>query len=196
MSLYGNSQLTNSNLTFIGNHAVNEGGGISKKSRGYEILCNIISIPNTTNVSFYFINNTAAVGDDIYGIAFGNRYCQHSDMSIFKTQICNTSSDCACICTMTIAHKLCQGCTYSQDIIINFNISLLDTIKNITAGSISRYLNDTYIDTIHIGSIKCTEISYTATVNSSTSNYNLNIYPLTSFYTIKVTIPFSIYWLY
>ena len=201
MSLYGNSQLIiypNSNLTFIGNHAANEGGGISKESRGYEILCNIISIPNTTNVSFYFINNTAAVGDDIYGIAFGNRYCQHFDMSIFKTPIKYvTPAVTACICTYT--NNFIDHCPLTMSRlyvfpgqIINFNISLLNTITNITAGSISRYLNDTYIDTIHIGSISCTEISYTATVNSSTINYNLNIYPLTSFYTTKITIPFSI----
>ena len=201
MSLYGNSQLIiypNSNLTFIGNHAVNEGGGISKESRGYEILCNIISIPNTTNVSFYFINNTAAVGDDIYGIVFiRNQYChQRFDMGIFKTPIKYvTPAVSACICTSNSNNSI-DHCPQTMSRlyifpgqIINFNISLWDANKNITAGLISRYLNDTYIDTIHIGPIKCTEISYTATVNSSTINSNLNIYSL---YITKITIPFSI----
>ena len=76
MYLYGNSHLEiypNSNLTFIRNHAANKGGGIYKESmasvnRVFETLCDTISIPNTTNVSFYFINNTAVAGDDIYGI--------------------------------------------------------------------------------------------------------------------------------
>ena len=89
MSLYGNSQLEiypNSNLTFIGNHAANKGGGIYRESRMYEAICDIISIPNTTNVSIYFINNTAAAGDDIYGILFTSPTCS-IDISIFKTHI-------------------------------------------------------------------------------------------------------------
>ena len=89
MSLYGNSQLEicpNSNLTFIGNHATNKGGGIYRESRAFETVCDIISIPNTTNVSFYFINNTAAIGEDTYGIEFTNVYCSING-SIFKTNI-------------------------------------------------------------------------------------------------------------
>ena len=89
MSLYGNSQLEiypNSNLTFIGNYAANKGGGIYREFRAFETVCDIISIPNTTNVSFYFINNTAVAGDDIYGIVFTSRICS-IDMSIFKTNI-------------------------------------------------------------------------------------------------------------
>ena len=91
MSLYGNSQLEiypNSNLTFIGNYAANKGGGIYRESRAFETVCDIISIPNKANVSFYFINNTAVAGDDIYGIIFEdpNYFCS-IDMSIFKTHI-------------------------------------------------------------------------------------------------------------
>ena len=97
MSLYGNSHLEiypNSNLTFIGNHATNKGGGIYRETKGHETVCEIISIPNTTNVSFYFINNTAAAGDDIYGIVFTDPYC-FVDTNIFKTNtILNTSSIC------------------------------------------------------------------------------------------------------
>ena len=64
--------------------------------------------------------------------------------------------------------------------------------NGITAGSITRYLNDTYIDTIQIGPINCTEKYYTATVNSSAVNYVLNIYPLSTLTPLKLIIPFSI----
>ena len=74
---------------------------------------------------------------------------------------------------------------------IYINVIILDLNKRITAGSIIRYLNDTYIDTIQIEP-KCTETSYTATFNSSAVNYVLNIYLSTSFYTTPFIIPFSI----
>ena len=196
MSLYGNSVLEiypNSNLTFIGNHAANKGGGTYKESIKYQTICNIISIPNTTNVSIYFINNTAAAGDDIYGIEFTSHYCS-IDMSIFKTNIkylappayvrfCINSSF-GCTQTMPKLYKF-----PGQKIYIN--IIILDLNKRITVGSIIRYLNDTYIDTIQIGP-KCTEISYTATINSSAVNYALNIYLLSSLLIEELTIPFSI----
>ena len=195
MYLYGNSQLKvypNSSLIFIGNHATNKGGGIY--SMGYITDCNVISIPNTTNVSFYFINNTAAVGGDIYGIAFKNPSCP-IDTSIFKTDIkYNTLPDNICFCRNSL--NLCPTVSIMSTIYvfpgskINFNVFLVDWNKKATGGSIMRYLNNTYIDTIHIGP-KCTKISYTATVNSSTVNYALNIY-LASYYSYPLTIPFSI----
>ena len=203
MSFYGNCVLEiypNSNLTFIGNHAANKGGGIYRESRAYEVISDIISIPNTTNVSFYFINNTAAAGDDIYGILFAdiNRYCS-IDMSIFKTPIKYLApSVYVCFCTnnsivnhspqlpMPRLYKFSGQKIYFNVIIISYN-------NGITAGSITRYLNDTYIDTIQIGP-KCTEISYTAIVNSSAVNYVLNIHLLSSLLIEfeKLIIPFSI----
>ena len=39
---------------------------------------------------------------------------------------------------------------------------------------------------------KCTEIYYTATVNSSAVNYTLNMYSPNSYYAVKLIIPFSI----
>ena len=197
MSLYGNSQLViypNSNLTFIGNHAASKGGGIYRESRALETVCDVISIPNTTNVSFYFINNTAAGGDDIYGIEFKSLYCS-IDRSIFKTNIkylappvficfCTNNSIGNCPQTMPRLYKF-----PGQKIYIN--VLILDLNERITAGSIMRFLNNTYIDTIQIGP-KCTEISYTATINSSAVNYVLNIYLPISLITKKLIIPFSI----
>ena len=198
MSLYGNSHLEiypNSNLTFIGNHAASKGGGIYRESRGLETVCDIVSIPNTTNVSVYFINNTAAAGDDIYGIiVFTYRYCS-IDMSIFKTHIKNlTPPEVVCFCTnnsnvncpqfMQRLYKFPGQKIYVNVLLVNYN-------ERITAGSIMRYLNDTYIDIIQIGP-KCTNISYTVTVNSSAVNYALNIYLLISLLPSKLIIPFSI----
>ena len=201
MSLYGNSQLEiypNSNLTFIGNHAANKGGGICRESKALKTVCDIVSIPKTTNISFYFINNTAAIGDDIYGILFTNPYCS-IDMSIFKTHIKYlTTQAYVCFCTnnSTVHCPLTIKRLYKfPGQKININVIILDIIERITAGSIVRYLNDTYIDTIQIGP-KCTEISYTATANSSAVNYVLNIYSdysLTStYYSTTLNIPFSI----
>ena len=199
MSLYGNSLLEiypNSNLTFIGNYAANKGGGIYRESRAFETVCDIISIPDTINVSFYFLNNTAAVGDDIYGIVFATPICS-IDMSILKTNIKYlTPPAYFCFCTNNSIDINCQNTTMprlckfpGQRIYVNVIIS--DYNGNITVGSIIRYLNHTYIDTIQIGA-ECTEISYTVRVKSSTVNYVLNIYPPTSFYITKLTIPFSI----
>ena len=196
MYLYGNSVLEiypNSNLTFIGNHATNKGGGI--KTKGYETVCDIISILNTTNVSFYFINNTAAAGDDIYGVEFTSRYCS-IDMSIFKTNIKYlTPPDNFCFCTNNSIGDSNLACPQTMTRLykfpgqkIYFNVTFN---RNITAGSIIRYLNDRYIDTIRIGP-KCTEVSYIATVNSSAVNYTLNIYLLILYHTKKLTVPFSI----
>ena len=202
MSLYGSSQLEiypNSNLTFIGNHAANKGGGIySCEPTLYNIDCETISIPDTTNVSFYFINNTAAAGDDIYGIAIKSDFCSHFDMSIFKTNIKYTTAPLyACFCTDNSYHKECPDVQIMLGLYvfpgqkINFNMSLWDSNYNITAGSIIRYLNDTYIDTIHIKP-KCTEISYTATQNSSEVNYVLNIYSISTYSSTTLRVPFSI----
>ena len=197
MSLYGNSHLEiypNSNLTFIGNHAANKGGGMYRESRKIETVCNIISIPNTTNVSFYFINNTAAAGDDIYGTVFTSRICS-IDMSIFKTNIKYLAPPAyVCFCTNNYSNLACpQNMTRLYKFPgqkIYFNVSITDYNGNITTGLIIRYLNDTYIDTIQIG-LKCTEIYYTATVNSSAVNYTLNTY-LLSYLLSELTIPFSI----
>ena len=195
MSLYGNSQLEiypNSNLAFIGNHAANKGGGIYRESRKIETVCDIISIPDTTNVSFYFINNTAAAGDDIYGILFTDPHCS-IDMSIFKTNIKYLAPPSSVFfCTNNSINLITMPRLYKfpgQKIYVN--VIIRDDIDNITAGSIIRYLNDTYIDTIQIGP-NCTEISYTATVNSSAVNYVLNIYLLSSLLPSKLIIPFSI----
>ena len=62
----------------------------------------------------------------------------------------------------------------------------------ITAGSITRYLNDTYIDTIQIGPNNCTEKYYTARVNSSAVNYIIYIYALSTITPSKLVIPFTI----
>ena len=199
MSLYGSSVLEiypNSNLTFIGNHAASKGGGIYRETKGFETVCDIISIPNTTNVSFYFINNTAAAGDDIhvYGTIFTSVYCS-IDMSIFKTNIkyltppvlicfCTNNSIGNCPPTIPRLYKFPGQKIY-------FNVIIRDDIGNITAGSIMRYINDTYIDTIQIRR-KCTEIYYTATVNSSAVNYVLSIYLLSSLFSSNLIIPFSI----
>ena len=200
MSLYGNSQLEiypNSNLTFIGNHAASKGGGIYRESRAIKTVCDIISIPNTTNVSFYFINNTAVAGDDIYGISASLCYI---DMSIFKTNIKYlTSPVYVCFCTNNsidysngvICPKTMTNLVYifpGQKIYVNV-ILVSYNYNTITAGSIMRYLNDTYIDTIQIGP-KCTEISYT--VNSSAVNYVLNIYLQISLIPSELTIAFFI----
>ena len=192
MSMYGNSQLEiyhNSNLTFIGNKAANSGGGIFRKFMAFEVVCNTISIPNTTNVTFYFINNTAAVGDDIYGILF--KHC-HIDMSIFKTDIKYTTYPInLCFCTNN-SHDSCQH-TMSKLYVfpgqrISFNVGLWDKNHNITAGSITRYLNDSlYIDTLQLGP-NCTEILYTVTLNSSEVEYVLYIY----LYTKRAAVSFSI----
>ena len=194
MSLYGNSQLEiypNSNLIFIGNHAANRGGGIYRESSTYEAICDIISIPNTTNVSFYFINNTAAAGDDIYGIVFADYFCS-IDMSIFKTNIKYLTPPAhVFFCTNNSIPKGMPGLYKFPGQKICFNVIITDYNKNITTGSIIRYLNDTYIDTIQIGP-NCTEISYTATVNSSAVNYILYIYLLSSILSSKLIIPFSI----
>ena len=202
MSLYGNSHLEiypNSNLTFIGNHAANRGGGIYRETKRYETVCDIISIPNTTNVSFYFINNTAAAGDDIYGIGFTDPYCS-IDKSIFKTNIKYLAPPAyVCFCTNSSIDRTCLQTTIrlykfpGQK--IYFNVIITNYYVKITAGSIMRYLNDTYIDTIQVGP-KCTEISFTATVNSSAVNYVLNMYTdysLTYTYSsTALTVPFSI----
>ena len=204
MSLYGNSQLEiypNSNLTFIGNYAANKGGGIYIESRATETACDIIYIPNTTNVSFYFINNTAAAGDDIYGIVFTSPHCS-INMSIFKTNIKYLEPPWyVCFCTNnSIGDSNLAQCPYIMTRLykfpgqkIYFNVMTKGYNEEITAGSIIRYLNDTYIDTIQIGP-KCTEISYTATVNSSAVNYVLNIYALSSLLieSNELIIPFSI----
>ena len=201
MSLYGNSHLEiypNSNLTFIGNHATNKGGGIYRETKGYETVCEIISIPNATNVSFYFINNTAAAGDDIYGIVFTNSYC-FVDTNIFKTNKYLTPPAYVCFCTNNSIGNSNWACPQTMTRLykfpgqkIYFNVIILECNKKITAGSIIRYLNDTvYIDTIQIGP-KCTEISYTVTVNSSAVNYTLNMYSPDSYYAVKLIIPFSI----
>ena len=201
MSLYGNSHLEiypNCNLTFIGNHAANKGGGIYRESRAIETPCDIISIPNTTNVSFYFINNTAAAGDDIYGIVFNNSISS-IDMSIFKTHIKYlTPPAYVCFCTNNSIDNSNRACPQTMTRLykfpgqkIYFNVIITNYYKRITAGSIMRYLNDTYIDTIQVGS-KCTEISYTATVYSSAVNYILNIYLLSSLFPSELLIPFSI----
>ena len=198
MSLYGNSQLQihpNSNLIFIGNHADNKGGGIYRSEfTAYRMDCDSISIPNTTNISLYFINNTATVGDDIYGILFISRYC-HIDMSIFKTDINYRAPPWRfCFCTANSSWSTCSE-TMSRHYIfpgqvIHFSITLWDMSQYITAGSITRYLNDTYIDTVHIAP-KCTEVSYTATVNNSAVNYVLNMY-LLYIYSYPITLPFSV----
>ena len=194
MSLYGNCVLEiypNSKLIFSGNHAANKGGGIYREIMD-EDICDII--PNRTNVSFYFINNTAVIGDDIYGIEFASVYCS-IDMSIFKTHIkylappylfCFCTNNSISNCTPTMP-RLCKFPEQK----IYFNVIITDYNRNITTGLIIRYLNDTYIDTIQIGP-KCTELSYTATVNSSAVNYTLNIYLPISFYISKLIIPFSI----
>ena len=198
MYLYGNSHLEiypNSNLTFIGNHAASKGGGIYRESRAIETVCDIISIPNTTNVSFYFINNTAAAGDDIYGVEFTYPYCS-INMNIFKTNIKYlTPPNNFCFCTNNSIGNSNWACPQTMTRLykfpgqkIYFNVTFN---RNITAGSIIRYLNDRYIDTIQIGP-KCTEVSYTATVNSSAVNYTLNIYLLILYHTKKLTVPFSI----
>ena len=196
MSLYGNSQLEiypNSNLTFIGNYAASKGGGIYIESRAIETFCDIISIPNTTNVSFYFINNTAAAGDDIYGIIFTITFYCSIDMSIFKTHIkyltspanvCFCTNNSICLITMPKLYKFPGQKIYANVLLVSYN-------NRITAGSIMRYLNDTYIDIIQIGP-KCTEISYTVTVNSSAVNYALNTYLLISLLPSKLIIQFSI----
>ena len=195
MSLYGNSQLEihpNSNLRFIGNNAANKGGGIYRESMAFENVCDIISIPNTTNVSFYFINNTAAAGDDVYGTVFTSPVCS-IDMSIFKTNIkyltppafvcfCTNQSPANCQQTMPRLYKFPGRNIY-------VNVIILDVNLKITAGSISRYLNDTYIDTLQIGPT-CTEISYTATVNPAV-NYVLKTFSQSALSSM-LTVPFSI----
>ena len=194
ISLYGNSVLEiypNSKLIFIGNHAANKGGGIYREIMD-EDICDII--PNRTNVSFYFTNNTAVIGDDIYGIEFASVYCS-IDMSIFKTHIkylgppynfcfCTNNSISNCTHTMPRLCKFSGQKIYANVIITDYN-------GNITTGLIMRYLNDTYIDTVQIGP-KCTEIYHTVTVNSSVVNYTLNIYLQISFFITTLKIPFSI----
>ena len=190
MYLYGNSYLKiypNSNLTFIGNHAANKGGGIYKGFCLLETACYIISIPNTTNVSIYFINNTAVAGDDIYGVEITD----DSD-STLKTHIKYlTPPFQVFFCTNKFVKYPKKRLYKFPGQNIYFNVIMKDYINKITAGSIMRYLNDTYIDTIQIGS-NCTEISYTVTVNSSAVHYVLNIYLQSSLLPSELKIPFSI----
>ena len=69
-------------------------------------------------------------------------------------------------------------------------MALWDVNHQITSGTVVRYLNCTYIDTIHIGS-NCTEISYTAIMNSSAVDFVLNtILPSIDLGTL--TVPISI----
>ena len=196
MSLYGNSQLEihpNSNLKFIKNHSFNKGGGIysAETNTHQTTLCNIIYIPNTTNVSFYFINNTAAVGNDIYGIEFTYVVCP-IDMSVFKTDI-NYTTPPYLVCFCSNSADGCFQATSPRFVFpgqkIHVNVSLWDHSSHNTAGTIITYSND-YIDTIHIGP-KCTEISYTATPNSSAVNYGLKISTSGFLFNI-LTVPISI----
>ena len=202
IALYGSSQLEiypNSNLTFIGNNASNKGGAIYRSNPTpyiTDIDCDIISVPNTTNVSIYFINNTAAVGDDIYGITLRNPSCP-IDMSIFKTDIKYiTPGNNLCFCNSfgsSCLEVIAMPTLYvfpGQK--INFSVGIKDVNERFTGGLIIRYLNNVYIDTIRIGP-KCTEVSYTATVNSSAVNYTLLIYlDVLSSYSITLAVPFSI----
>ena len=191
ISLYEHSQLEiypNSNLTFIGNHAANKGGAIyNHQALLYTIDC-IISVPNSTNVSIYFINNTATFGGDIYGILFS---CP-IDKNVFKTDMKYTTPPWSgCFCT----NNSCSSTSLPKMYVfpgqrVHFNIALLDENNMVTTGSIIRYLNYTYIDTIEIG-LQCTKLSYTAKTNSSTVNYLLYIYLLYT-YNHMLTVPFSI----
>ena len=196
MALYGNSQLKiypNSILKFIGNHAANKGGGIYRSDpRAYRTDCSIF-IPNTSNVSIYFINNKANIGDDIYGIELKDSYCP-INMSVFKTGIkYATPPMYVCYCPKFCTTFMSELNVFPGQKII-FNISLWDASSKITGGSIIRYLNNTYIDTIHIEQPKCTEISYTATVSSNSSRVNyvstLNMY--LSSYSFTLRAQFSV----
>ena len=196
MALYGNSQLKiypNSILKFIGNHAANKGGGIYRSDpRAYRTDCSIF-IPNTSNVSIYFINNKANIGDDIYGIELKDSYCP-INMSVFKTGIkYATPPMYVCYCPKFCTTFMSELNVFPGQKII-FNISLWDASRKITGGSIIRYLNNTYIDTIHIEQPKCTEISYTATVSSNSSRVNyvstLNMY--LSSYSFTLRAQFSV----
>ena len=69
-------------------------------------------------------------------------------------------------------------------------MALWDVNHQITSGTVVRYLNDTYIDIIHIGS-NCTEIFYTAIMDSSAVDFVLNtILPSIDLGTL--TVPISI----
>ena len=69
-------------------------------------------------------------------------------------------------------------------------MALWDVNHQITSGTVVRYLNHTYIDTVHIGS-NCTEISYTAIMNSSAVDFVLNTI-LPSIDLGILTVPISI----
>ena len=191
ISLYEHSQLEiypNSNLTFIGNHAANKGGAIyNHQALVYNIDC-IISVPNSTNVSIYFINNTATFGGDIYGFLLP--YCP-IDKSVFKTDIKYTTPPWSgCFCTNNSCLNSLPKMYVFPGQRVHFKMALLDENNMVTTGSIIRYLNYTYIDTIEIG-LQCTEVFYTAKTNSSPVNYILHIYLLYTYNHI-LTVPFSI----
>ena len=193
ISLYEHSQLEiypNSNLTFIGNHAANKGGAIyNHQALVFSTDC-IISVPNSTNVSIYFINNTATFGGDIYGILFTRPSCP-IDKSVFKTDIKYTTPPWyGCFCTNNSCSNSLPEMYVFPGQKIHFNIALLDENYRLTTGSITRYLNYTYIDTIEIG-LQCTNISYTVKTSTSSVNYLLHIYLLYT-YNHLLTILFSI----
>ena len=196
MALYGSSRLEihpNSNLTFIANHASNKGGGIYRTTflSSYLTDCDIIYVPDASNVSFYFINNVAAVGDDIDGIVLTDPSCP-MNMSVFKTDVKSvTAPFYICFC----ANSSYYTCTYTVPKLyvfpgekIYYKMALWDVNHQITSGTVVRYLNDTYIDIIHIGS-NCTEISFTAIMNSSAVDFVLKL-PSTDLGTL--TVPISI----
>ena len=73
--------------------------------------CDIIYVPDASNVSFYFINNVAAVGDDIHvdGIVLTRPNCP-MDVSIFKTDIKSVAAPFyVCFCTNSSYYT----CTYT-----------------------------------------------------------------------------------
>ena len=202
MSLYSGSRLillTNSILNFSHNSVSNKGGGLYS-DLGYFVYC-LISAPNQTDVSVYFINNTAPIGSDTYGTNVNT--CKHK--SILKTDV-KQSTDPVKMC-------FCENSTYNgclsshsllprQDVFpgqfVNFSVTLWGygyNTMSITNGSITLQLNDEFVDLKYVGP-NCSVSSYKPNFSNSSSNQKLMLL-LESDLTIisnppSLSVPFSI----
>ena len=174
MSIYGCSQLViypNSILNFVENYASNKGGGLYSDSTYIDTTC-IISVHDTSNVSANFVNNTASIGDDIYGIDLSSDYCNYVTQ-IFSSDIKRTP--------YPAYLNLCERYKYQSHIFpgqaVNFNVILYGydySRKRVTTeGTITVTMNDQHTE-IYVKA-NCSRVSYTPKLTIPNNNYKLRI---------------------